>query len=172
MAAVDPAIERPLEEGTLSVASSGTDNCVIDLKKVRCSSISHLKRLRAQLQINGMRPPCPTRRGHRYSMPLHFLSGMCNQAAMQALGVLSISGSIAETAAGGSVQVSPKLNDIAKDADFVVLEGMGRGIETNLWGAFRGAALQVGMIKHREVALELGGDMFDCVCKFTPAPAH
>jgi len=69
-------------------------------------------------------------------------------------------------------QVSPKLNEIAADADFVVLEGMGRGIETNLRGNFKVAALKVGMIKHREVAMELEGDMFDCVCKFNPAPAH
>ena len=54
-------------------------------------------------------------------------------------------------------QVSPKLNDIAKDADFIVLEGMGRGIETNLWGQFKVAALKVGLIKHREVAMELEG---------------
>mmetsp|Transcript_17513 Transcript_17513/g.52560 ORF Transcript_17513/g.52560 Transcript_17513/m.52560 type:complete len:402 (+) Transcript_17513:247-1452(+) len=69
-------------------------------------------------------------------------------------------------------QVSYALSEAAKDADFVVLEGMGRGIETNLRGNFKVAALKVGMIKHREVAMELEGDMFDCVCKFNPAPAH
>eukprot|EP00208_Stichococcus_sp_RCC1054_P004226 CAMPEP_0206138814 /NCGR_PEP_ID=MMETSP1473-20131121/3709_1 /ASSEMBLY_ACC=CAM_ASM_001109 /TAXON_ID=1461547 /ORGANISM="Stichococcus sp, Strain RCC1054" /LENGTH=413 /DNA_ID=CAMNT_0053532341 /DNA_START=158 /DNA_END=1399 /DNA_ORIENTATION=- len=67
-------------------------------------------------------------------------------------------------------QVSYALSEAAKDADFVVLEGMGRGIETNLWAEFKVAAMKVGMIKHKEVAMELGGQMFGCVCKFDDAP--
>ena len=35
------------------------------------------------------------------------------------------------------LQVSYALAAAAKDADFVVLEGMGRGIETNLWADFK-----------------------------------
>lgn len=69
-------------------------------------------------------------------------------------------------------KVSFALSEAAKDADFVVLEGMGRGIETNLWAKFKVAAMKVGMIKHKEVAMELGGDMFGCVCKFDDAPVR
>jgi len=93
----DQILGRALAEGTLSVASTGTGNCVIDL-----------------------------------------------------------------------AQVSPELNDAAADADFVVMEGMGRGIETNLRARFKVAALKIGMIKHREVAAELGGQLFGCVCRFDP----
>lgn len=56
-------------------------------------------------------------------------------------------------------------------ADLVLLEGMGRGIETNLRARFRCDALCLGMIKHREVAASLGGRLYDCVCRYQPAPA-
>ena len=39
----------------------------------------------------------------------------------------------------------------AGDADLIILEGMGRGIETNLHARFRVDALKLGMIKHKEV---------------------
>lgn len=32
------------------------------------------------------------------------------------------------------------------------------------------ASMKVGMIKHKEVAMELDGEMFGCVCKFDDAP--
>lgn len=48
-------------------------------------------------------------------------------------------------------QVSEVVNEEARDADLVVLEGMGRAIETNLNARFRCDALKIGMIKHREV---------------------
>jgi type II pantothenate kinase len=58
----------------------------------------------------------------------------------------------------------------AKDADFVILEGMGRGVETNLYAEFTIDALKIAMIKHQEVATLLGGELYDCVVKFDPAP--
>lgn len=66
------------------------------------------------------------------------------------------------------VQVSTELAEAAEDVDLVILEGMGRAIETNLWAAFACDALKLGMVKHPEVAAELGGRVFDCVCKFDP----
>lgn len=62
--------------------------------------------------------------------------------------------------------VSSELAEVAGDADFVVLEGMGRSIETNLHAKLRCDALKIGMVKHPEVAAELGGRMLDCVVKF------
>ena len=63
--------------------------------------------------------------------------------------------------------ISPEVAECAGDADFVVLEGMGRSIETNL-NARLGCCdvLKIGMVKHPEVAAELGGRMLDCVVKF------
>lgn len=65
--------------------------------------------------------------------------------------------------------MSSELAAAVADADLVVLEGMGRAIETNLTAAFTVDALKLGMIKHPEVAACLGGRMYDCVCRFDPA---
>lgn len=63
--------------------------------------------------------------------------------------------------------ISPELALISVDTDLVVLEGMGRAIETNLYALFKCDALKIGMVKHSEVAEFLGGRLFDCVIKFT-----
>jgi hypothetical protein len=65
------------------------------------------------------------------------------------------------------LQVSAELAAEAVDADLVVLEGMGRGIETNLLASFTCDSMKLGMIKHPEVAACIpGGRLYDCVCKF------
>ena len=56
----------------------------------------------------------------------------------------------------------------AAGADLVVLEGMGRGIETNLWARFECESLKIGMVKHPEVAQALRGRMYDCVIHYAP----
>ena len=58
------------------------------------------------------------------------------------------------------------LAEAAKGADLVVLEGMGRAIETNLRAKLVCDALKLGMVKHPEVATCLGGEPYDCVCRF------
>lgn len=65
-------------------------------------------------------------------------------------------------------RVSQELADAAVDAELLVLEGMGRSIETNLYArTCRGCdVLKLGMVKHPEVADMLGGTLLDCVCKF------
>ncbi|CAN1289437.1 Damage-control phosphatase At2g17340 [Linum perenne] len=62
--------------------------------------------------------------------------------------------------------VSQELAYLANDADLVILEGMGRGIETNLYAQFKCDSLKVGMVKHPEVAQFLGGRLYDCVFKY------
>ncbi|GKA54032.1 damage-control phosphatase isoform X1 [Tanacetum coccineum] len=62
--------------------------------------------------------------------------------------------------------VSQELAYLASDADLVVMEGMGRGIETNLYAEFKCDSLKIGMVKHQEVAQFLGGRLYDCVFKF------
>lgn len=64
--------------------------------------------------------------------------------------------------------VSDEVVEEAGDADFVVLEGMGRGIETNLNAEFsaRCDALKIGMVKHPEVATAMNCRLLDCVVKF------
>mmetsp|Transcript_41512 Transcript_41512/g.79337 ORF Transcript_41512/g.79337 Transcript_41512/m.79337 type:complete len:402 (+) Transcript_41512:54-1259(+) len=65
-------------------------------------------------------------------------------------------------------KVSPELCEEAMNADLVILEGMGRSIETNLNAQFVCDVLKLGMIKHPEVADALRGQVYDVVCKFDP----
>eukprot|EP00268_Persea_americana_P044260 TRINITY_DN446_c0_g1_i5.p1 TRINITY_DN446_c0_g1~~TRINITY_DN446_c0_g1_i5.p1 ORF type:complete len:364 (-),score=78.73 TRINITY_DN446_c0_g1_i5:707-1777(-) len=63
--------------------------------------------------------------------------------------------------------VSQELACLASDADLVVLEGMGRGIETNLYAQLKCDSVKIGMVKHPEVAQFLGGRLYDCVFKYS-----
>lgn len=62
--------------------------------------------------------------------------------------------------------VSQDLNRAAAGADLVVLEGMGRGVESNLDAAFVCDALNLAMLKDGLIAARLGGRVFDVVCRF------
>ena len=63
--------------------------------------------------------------------------------------------------------VSIELRAEEADADLVILEGMGRSIETNLTAVFRCDSLKLAVIKHEEVARCLGCTLYDYVCCFT-----
>ena len=62
--------------------------------------------------------------------------------------------------------VSPELNAAADDADLVILEGMGRGVESNLDAAFTCAAVNLAMIKDPVIARRQGGKLYDVVCRY------
>ncbi len=62
------------------------------------------------------------------------------------------------------LKVGPELNAAAADADLVILEGMGRAVESNLRARFRCDALKLAMIKDLKTAQWLGGKLFDVVC--------
>jgi damage-control phosphatase, subfamily II, stand-alone protein len=62
--------------------------------------------------------------------------------------------------------VSPELNQAAADADLVILEGMGRGVESNIDARFNCAALNLAMLKDAHVAARIGGKLYDVVCQF------
>ena len=63
--------------------------------------------------------------------------------------------------------ISRELADLTlkSKVDLIILEGMGRGIETNLFASFTCDSFKLGMVKHPEVAECLGGRLYDCVCK-------
>ncbi|KAK7278361.1 hypothetical protein RJT34_23389 [Clitoria ternatea] len=63
-------------------------------------------------------------------------------------------------------RVSQELAYLANDADLVIMEGMGRGIETNLYAQFKCDSLKIAMVKHPEVAEFLGSRLYDCVIKY------
>jgi type II pantothenate kinase len=62
--------------------------------------------------------------------------------------------------------VSDELNAAARDADLVILEGMGRGVESNLDAKFVCDAMNLAMIKDALIAKRNNGQLFDVVCRF------
>jgi uncharacterized protein with ATP-grasp and redox domains len=65
--------------------------------------------------------------------------------------------------------VSDECDQAAAQSDLVILEGMGRAIETNYEAQFRCDALKLALIKDEMVARRLEGRNFDVVCRFEPA---
>ncbi|KAH9617237.1 hypothetical protein KSS87_011115 [Heliosperma pusillum] len=66
-------------------------------------------------------------------------------------------------------QVSSELAAAAKDADLIILEGMGRAIHTNFNARFKCDALKLAMVKNQRLAEKLlSGNIYDCVCRFEP----
>ncbi|MFB3890462.1 MAG: ARMT1-like domain-containing protein [Phycisphaerae bacterium] len=65
--------------------------------------------------------------------------------------------------------VSDELNAAAADAELVVLEGMGRAVESNLNAEFKCDTLWLALLKDPVVAARIGGEIYDCVCKYRPA---
>ncbi|KAK8970244.1 Pantothenate kinase 2 [Platanthera guangdongensis] len=66
-------------------------------------------------------------------------------------------------------QVSSELAAVAKDADLIILEGMGRALHTNLNARFGCDALKLAMVKNQRLAEKLfSGNIYDCLCRFEP----
>jgi uncharacterized protein with ATP-grasp and redox domains len=63
-------------------------------------------------------------------------------------------------------EVSAELNSASADADLVILEGMGRGVESNLDANFACDALNLAMIKDVIIAKRNSGKLFDVICRF------
>jgi damage-control phosphatase, subfamily II, stand-alone protein len=64
--------------------------------------------------------------------------------------------------------VSEEVNRHAGETDLVILEGMGRAVETNLEARFKVDSLKLAMIKDEMVAKRRGGKNFDTICRFDP----
>ena len=65
--------------------------------------------------------------------------------------------------------ISDTLNTAAAGADLVIIEGMGRGVESNLNTAFTVDVLGLAVLKDPQVAKHVGGALFDCIFKYTRA---
>ena len=64
-------------------------------------------------------------------------------------------------------RLSPELVRAAQTGlDLVVLEGMGRGVESNWFARFTCPSIKVAMLKNRGVAADLGGEVYDLVFKY------
>jgi type II pantothenate kinase len=63
-------------------------------------------------------------------------------------------------------KISDECNEAARDSDLIILEGMGRSVESNFEAKFRCDSLKIAMLKDKMVAAKLGGEVFDLVCRF------
>ncbi len=66
--------------------------------------------------------------------------------------------------------VSEAVNHEAKNTDLILLEGMGRALESNYEALFTTDAVKLCMIKEQITATRHNGKLFDTVCRFDPAP--
>ncbi len=65
--------------------------------------------------------------------------------------------------------VDSKFADTSRDADLLVLEGMGRALETNYDTRMTVDTLKIATIKDRNVADHFAAKLFDVVCRFETA---
>lgn len=66
-------------------------------------------------------------------------------------------------------RVSDGCNTVAAESDLVVLEGMGRGVESNWTESFTCDVWRVALLKDHTVADWVGARLFDGICRFDPA---
>ena len=66
-------------------------------------------------------------------------------------------------------EVSEELNAAADSADLLILEGMGRSVESNFDARFAVDTAKLALLKDARVAERIGGKLFEIVCKFEPA---
>lgn len=64
--------------------------------------------------------------------------------------------------------VSDELNQASEGADVVILEGMGRTVESNWNTQFSVDAIQICLLKDAAIAQRVNGQVFDCVCSYRP----
>jgi uncharacterized protein with ATP-grasp and redox domains len=63
-------------------------------------------------------------------------------------------------------EVSEACNSVAAESDLIVIEGMGRGVESNWRQCFKCDAWRIALVKDVCVARWIGGKVFDAVCRF------
>jgi type II pantothenate kinase len=66
-------------------------------------------------------------------------------------------------------RVSDACDAVAADSDLIVLEGMGRGVESNWTQQFTCDVWRVALLKDHTVADWIGARLFDGVCRFDRA---
>jgi type II pantothenate kinase len=63
-------------------------------------------------------------------------------------------------------QVSVELAEEAASADLVILEGMGRALQSNHGARFKCDVMKLAMVKDAHVAEKLGCPLMACFCRF------
>eukprot|EP00889_Picochlorum_renovo_P000115 jgi/Picre1/27145/NNA_000114.t1 len=93
---------------------------------------------------------------------------LCSHISSQRLRIIP-SGSGLPVIDLASPCISEEVYEEAKDTDLLILEGMGRSIETNLYADMAVDCMRIGMVKHPEVATCLRTSLMNCVVKFDVA---
>ena len=65
--------------------------------------------------------------------------------------------------------ISDEMNEAADGADLLVIEGMGRGVESNLHAKFNVDAIHLAVLKDTQVTKHVGGELLDCIFKYDRA---
>ncbi len=90
------------------------------------------------------------------------------------LGDLLAAGRLTAVSSGNDVplldlsRISEECNAAAAESDLIVLEGMGRGVESNWVEPFKCDVWRVAMLKDESVVQWRGAKLFDAVCRFDP----
>jgi uncharacterized protein with ATP-grasp and redox domains len=98
--------------------------------------------------------------------------------------LIGIDPELAGLAAGGKLQIVSSGNDLpmidltnvsdeldaaSEGADLVILEGMGRGVESNFDTVFNVDAINIAVLKDTQVTKYVGGEILDCIFKYARA---
>lgn len=89
-------------------------------------------------------------------------------AKLQADGLISTVVSGGDTPLIDLGQITDECNKSAAESDLIVLQGMGRGIESNWTEPFVCDVWRVALLKDRTVAQWIGANLFDAICRFDP----
>jgi len=63
-------------------------------------------------------------------------------------------------------KISAELAREAEGADLIILEGMGRALQSNCYACFKCDAMKLAMVKDAHVAHKLGCPLMACYCRF------
>ncbi len=61
--------------------------------------------------------------------------------------------------------ISETCDQAARNADLLILEGMGRAVESNWHARFRCPTLKIAMLKNEWIAKQLNGKVYDLICR-------
>lgn len=65
--------------------------------------------------------------------------------------------------------ITDACNNAARESDLIILEGMGRSVESNYRIRFTCDVLKIALLKDKKVAARIGAKLYDPVCKFEQA---
>ncbi len=167
LGALTERLERPIETALLFVDNAGSDVVLGMLPFAR-----ELLRRGARVVLSANRTPALNDVTHDELVALVGRAAATDPSLATGL----TQGSLTMVTSGNGLPLidlrtlGPELRDeISRHPpDLVVLEGMGRAVESNWNARLRADTLKIAMLKEASVARHLGGDLYDVVLRFEP----